>query len=720
MPLPAGTRLGPYEILAPIGAGGMGEVYRAHDSRLNRDVAIKLCSAQFSERFEREAKAIASLNHPNICQVYDIGPNYLVMEYIEGKPLSGPVGLDVALRHAIQIADALSAAHAKGIIHRDLKPGNIMVTAAGIKLLDFGLALLTSDSSNGAEPPAPASSTDTIATLVMTKVGTIVGTAAYMSPEQAEAKAIDVRSDIFSYGLVLYEMLSGRRAFTGDSAIGIIAAILNREPEPLSVPPAWQSILNRCLRKSPADRFQSVSQVRAALEKVNLASADKQQSIAVLPFANISRDEEDEYFSDGLAEEIMNALAQVPGLKVIARTSAFAFKGKNEDVRRIAETLGVSHVLEGSVRRAGNRLRVTAQLIHSAEGTQLWSQRFDRDMTDIFAVQDEISQAISEALQVRLAPRARAVNIEAYQHYLKAQYHRFRLTPESLAKAKEFYELALSLDPNFAAAYSGLAVYYYSQATAGIKPLGEVAPLAKLAAEKALALDPTNGDAHSALAAMAGIFDYDWKLAETHFRKAMAAEPVPPFVRHRYVMFYLLPLGRSSEAIEQSRMALETDPLSSALHFGMVWSLYHARQYREAIEYARAAIQTDPNFYFTWHTMGLAQMAAGLPQEAIASFERVVELVPSYHFGVACLAAAYRLAGDRERSGQWAQKLTGLQNPTIGAFYCAFASGDQDAMMDALEEVYRQRDFVIPYSPHFDPYHDNPRFQALLGKMNLV
>ena len=345
--------------------------------------------------------------------------------------------------------------------------------------------------------------------------------------------------------------------------------MLRDDPSPLQAPAEFQRIVKRCLAKQPKDRFPSMGELRVALEQISAKPAEQQPSIAVLPFANMSADKENEYFSDGLAEEILNLLAKIPGLKVIARTSAFAFKGKNEDIRKIAETLGVSNVLEGSLRRAGNRIRVTAQLINATDGTHLWSERYDRDMTDIFAIQDEIGQAISEALKVRLAPRAQTVNIEAYQNYLKGQYYRARNTPESLAKAKECFEQALAIDPNYAPAYSGLAEYYYALAVYGIKPTGDVAPLARSAAEKALAIDPANSEAHSVLAAMAAIFDYDWKAAEKHFRKAMAAEPIPPMVRYRYAVYYLLPLGRVPEAMEQSRLALETDPVSMLSHFLM-------------------------------------------------------------------------------------------------------------------------------------------------------
>src|SRR6266851_2968063 len=476
MPLSAGDKLGPYQILAPIGAGGMGEVYRAKDPRLNRDVAIKVSASQFSERFEREAKAIAALNHPNICQIYDIGPNYLVMEFIEGTPLHGPLPHNQALRYALQICDALDAAHKKSITHRDLKPANILVTASGVKLLDFGLAKV------GTANAGPGSD-DATQSIDLTEVGTDLGTVSYMSPEQAKGEPADARSDIFSFGVVLYETLFGRRAFSGSSSIETMAAIVRDEPEPLDAPSSLCAIVARCLRKLPTNRFQSMSEVRAALEQASATVTAKSPSIAVLPFANMSADKENEYFSDGLAEEILNLLAKIPGLKVIARTSSFAFRGKEQDITQIAEALRVLTILEGSVRRAGNRIRVTAQLINAADGTHLWSERYDRDMADVFAIQDEIAQAISEALKVRLAPRAQIVNLEAYQNYLKGQYYRVRLTAESLAKSKEYFEQALAIDPNYASAYSGLATYYNSLAALSLKSTGEVAPLAKSAAE---------------------------------------------------------------------------------------------------------------------------------------------------------------------------------------------------------------------------------------------
>src|SRR5713101_6154711 len=365
MPLTVGDKLGPYEILAPIGKGGMVEFYRARDPRLNRDVAVKVSAAQFSERFEREAKAIAALNHSHICQVYDVGPNYLVMEFIEGDPLKGPLPLEKALEYARQIASALDAAHKKNITHRDLKPANILVTTSGVKLLDFGLAKM------GTASVAPASD-DATQSMDLTEVGTVLGTAAYMSPEQTKGEQTDARSDIFSFGVVLYEMLSGRRAFSKKTAIETMAAIVRDEPAPMDAPLKLSAIITRCLRKAPAERFQTAAEVRVALEGA-AAKPEQQASIAVLPFANLSADKDNEYFSDGLAEEILNGLTPLPGLRVIARASAFAFRGRENAIAEIGEKLKVGSVLHGSVRRSGSRIRVSVQLINVSDESQLWT-----------------------------------------------------------------------------------------------------------------------------------------------------------------------------------------------------------------------------------------------------------------------------------------------------------------------------------------------------------
>src|SRR4029453_12273240 len=389
--LTPGKRLGPFEIVALLGAGGMGEVYKARDTRLDRTVAIKVLPAPVADdsdrlrRFEHEARAIASLNHPHICQLYDIGPGYLVLEYIDGEPLRGPVAASEAVRQAIQIARAVEAAHDRGILHRGLKPTNVLITRDGtVKLLDFGVAKLLR--------PTREDPDDLTPTVAKTIAGAVVGSPGYMSPEQAGGRPLDVRSDVFSFGIVLYELLSGVRASGEGDALRSGQA-----------PPALARIVQRCLADNPRDRFQTMAEVRAVLEhastELTSAPGAHKASIAVLPFANMSADKENEYFADGLAEEVINALAQVPGLQVAGRTSSFVFRGKDIELAEVGRRLNVEHLLEGSVRRAGNRIRVTAQLI-KADGFHLWSERFDRELTDIFAIQDEITHAIASALRV--------------------------------------------------------------------------------------------------------------------------------------------------------------------------------------------------------------------------------------------------------------------------------------------------------------------------------
>jgi len=457
------TQLGPYVLIGSIGAGGMGEVWKARDTRLNRIVAVKRLKQEHRKRFEQEAHAIAALNHPHICQLYDIGPDYLVMEYVEGTPPPCPLPAHKAVQLAIQIASALEEAHSRGIIHRDLKPANILVNASGTaKLLDFGLAT----------PVTPSDSDVTRNTMD----GAMVGTTAYLSPEQAEGKPLDARSDIFGFGAVLYEILSGSRAFEGSSTAQVLSAVLRDDPEPLQhVPPALQRIVFRCLAKQPDQRFPSMSALKSALEQVPVKSSEPEASIAVLPFTNMSADKENEYFSDGLAEEIINALAHIPGLKVTARTSAFAFRGKEQDIRRIAEALDVRTILEGSVRRAGNRIRVAAQLINAANGYHLWSERYDREMSDVFAIQDEIAQAIAAALQVTLSGESVTVRrytpkLPAYEAYLKALYYTQRLTPESMSRSRDCFEEAILLDPEFALAHSAFGNHFASLAIYGLLP----------------------------------------------------------------------------------------------------------------------------------------------------------------------------------------------------------------------------------------------------------
>ena len=747
MSLAAGDHIGRYEILGFLGAGGMGEVYKAHDNRLQRVIALKTLAAEKvadedrKRRFLIEAQAASKLNHPNIVAIYDVseenGVYFIAMEYVAGATLeqantSHGLPLKYAMKYAAEIADAIVVAHSAGIIHRDLKPANIIITDDGrVKLLDFGLAKLI-------EPAVPAADLETAAG--RTVPGIIMGTAAYMSPEQAEGRELDGRSDIFSFGLVLYEMLCGQRAFHGDSWISTLAAILHNEPRPLrdikaAIPLSIEQHVTRCLRKDPAQRFQTMLEVRQALaEAVSSAVASqvvtKQEvpSIAVLPFANLSADKENEYFSDGLAEEIINVLAKVPELRVIARTSAFAFRGKEQDLRTIGDRLRVETILEGSVRRAGNRIRVTAQLIHVADESHLWSERYDREMTDIFAIQDDISLAIANALKIKLtAPRHRAGNVEAYQNHLKGLYWYQRYNQESLAKAKEFFEQTLAHDPTYAPAYAGLAVFYYGLGALSIKRMTEMAPLAKSAAQKALAIDPSLSEAHSVLGLITGAVEYDWKAAEHHFQAAMAVDPVPPLVRVRFALYFLTPMRRFEEAVMQYRRALETDPLSMMVHFGLAYALYCGRRYDEAIEHAARAVELYPDYWLVHFGMGLAQSQKGSLRESIASLEKAVQLSPSFSVATAFLAASCARSGDQDYAEKLMEQLRQRSSERYVSPFCfavyEAARGQTERVFEFLEAALAERD---PYltrmdsEPYFEGFRSDPRYRDLLGKVNLA
>jgi len=712
MPLSTGDKLGPYEMLAPIGAGGMGEVWKAHDKRLDRFVAIKRLKGQHTARFDQEARPIAALNHPHICQIYDVGPDYLVMEYVEGKPLNGPLRAEEAVRLALQIAGALEEAHGRGILHRDLKPANILVTGKGsAKILDFGLAKLTMEA-------------DTDAT--QTIEGTILGTVAYMAPEQAEGKSLDERSDVFSFGAVLYEMLSGIRAFRGDSTAMVLSAVLRDDPEPLHASAELRRIVGKCLAKQPGDRFQHMEELKAALEQISAKAFDPKPSIAVLPFANMSDDKEQEYFSDGMAEEIINALAQVQGLKVIARTSAFAFKGKNEDIRKIAETLGVTNVLEGSVRRAGSRLRITAQLINAADGTHLWSQRYDRDMTDVFAVQDEISRAISEALQLKLAPalvQRQMPNLPAYEAYLKYRHYQWRFTPEASRRSQECLEQALALDPGFALPYVGLADYHLALASVGGMPAQEAMPRARDLARRALELDPDLPEAHAMLGIVAGHYDLDWREAERRFRLAMAREPISCHLRLWYALFFLFSMGRGGEAQLEMERVLKEDPLSQMWHWVLSEVLQGMGKNDEALSAGRKAVEIDPQFWAGWMWLGLLQSIQGRNAESRDSAERATTGAPWSPYCVGLMAGVLTNAGETEKAEELLANLRhDAYGGPVGLAIYHLTLGEIDRALEWAGKAVEQRFPTIiivvirAYAPLFSQLAG---WSALLKKMNM-
>jgi serine/threonine protein kinase/tetratricopeptide (TPR) repeat protein len=703
----AGTQVGPYELISAIGAGGMGEVWKARDTRLDRIVAIKRLYSHQTTRFEQEARAVAALNHPHICQIHDVGPDYLVFEYVDGKPLHCPMPSDDALRLAIQVAGALEEAHRRGIIHRDLKPANIMVTTGGsAKLLDFGLAKLTSDAQGDVTKN--------------TMEGTLLGTLPYMSPEQAEGRTLDVRSDVFSFGAVLYEMLSGTRAFPGNSAAQVLSAVLRDEPRPLDVAPKFERVVRRCLTKEPAQRFQTMAELKAALEQVSAKPLDEQPSIAVLPFANLSADKENEYFSDGLAEEIINMLVKLPGLKVTARTSAFAFRGREQDIRKTAETLNVRSVLEGSVRRSGNRIRVTAQLINAEDGYHLWSERYDRELADVFAIQDEIAEAIAAALQMQLSPqtvprRRYTPSVPAYEAFLKGMHYWAKLTPDSWKRSKECFEQAIAWDPGFAAAHSFLGGCFITLAYAGLLPAREAFPAARSAIQQALDIDPSLPEAHAFRAALA-VGQFDWNDAESHFRLALAQNPVSPYVRTMYGYTYLLPVGRHGEAIEQLQHVLREDPLNLPPRLYLAICLDAAG--RDPIPELQKILEIDSTFGRAYTCLGLVHAGQGMFDAALAFAEKAYHLMPWNPTACGLLAAMLVRRGDTTR----AKNALGNTPSDLALAWFHLVDAEIEQAVDWIERAIEERDpavFTMLSGTAGRMLRSSPRWRVLARMMNL-
>jgi len=692
----------------------MGEVYRARDSRLGREVAVKVSTERFEKRFKQEARLIASLNHPNICTLHDVGSNYLVMELVEGPTLAdrikhGVIPLAEGLDIAKQIADALEAAHARGIIHRDLKPANIKIKADGaVKVLDFGLAKLMTESG-----------TDVTQTIE----GTVLGTVAYMSPEQAQGKPIDERSDIFSFGAVLYEMLSGWRPFGGGSTADILSAILRDEPRPLRTSPEIERIVMCCLRKMPSERFQSMGKVRASLES-SAKPAHEQPSIAVLPFANMSRDPEDEYFSDGLAEEILNALSQVEGLKVAARTSSFSFKGKNSEMSEIAAKLRVSTVLEGSVRRAGNRLRVTVQLVDVANGFQLWSERYDSQMEDIFDVQDEIARAIAERLKVTLAGGVKQAtkNLEAYELYLKGRHHWHQRVPSTLRLAIQCFERAIQIDPQYALAYAGLADCYGILHMYGWMPAERSQPPARAALTQAVRLAPALWEVSFSHALYTFHFERAWREAGTHFEKAINANPRSALAQAYYGGF-LATDGRVKEAVTHTGLACQLDPLSPFIHAFTAAVIFIAGLFEEAERAARHSLELQPGYLTGLWLLGLSASALGRNQEAIEALEQVssISRAPIY---VGFLGLVYARSGRLEDANRLVRELE--ERSSRGEYVPAFAQlsisvgqGDFPAVRQTLGKALAEATppFIMRAITFPEPLRSDPEIRQLLAAL---
>jgi len=789
MAMTAGTRLGPYEILAPIGAGGMGEVYRARDSRLAREVAIKVLPASFSNdpdrlrRFEQEAKAAGLLNHPNITAVYDIGSHegapYVVSELLEGETLravlaGGRLAPLKAIDYAIQMAHGLAAEHEKGIVHRDLKPENLFVTKDGrVKILDFGLAKLT----HSEAPSAPLTEAPT--SPGETEPGVVMGTVGYMSPEQVRGQPANYCSDIFSFGAVLYEMLTGRRAFRGISPADTLSAILKEEPEfaptHRDASPAIEHIVRRCLEKSPEERFQSARDLAFALQETSSDSAPQSlslpaprsrsifwlaplaflvllaamvavnvgglreqlfqrsgpariRSLAVLPLANLSRDPEQEFFTEGMTEALISDLGKIRALRVISRTSAMRYRGTSKSVPEIARELDVDAVVEGSVLRSGDRVRITAQLVQAATDRHLWSESYERGLKDVLALQSEVARAIAREIQVAVSPQERArlakshpVDPEAHRVYLLGRYWWNKRRPEGFSKALEYFGQAITKDSTFAAAYAGLADTYSALGFYGSPPR-ETMPKARAAAVKALELDDSLAEAHASLANIVMNYDWDWAAAERSFKRSIELNPGYATAHHWYSLL-LSALGRLDDAMVEIRRALALDPLSLVILHNVGLQHYYARRYDEAIKQYRRTLEMDPGFPITNLMLVYAYADKGMFREAIAVAEGIS---PRNAPVKAALANCYARAGDRGRALRLVEDLVTESRreyvPPDSIAIAYIGTGEKDEAFAWLEKAREERlpfAIFIKQNPLFDPLRSDPRFAELLQRIGL-
>jgi serine/threonine protein kinase/tetratricopeptide (TPR) repeat protein len=683
----AGSRLGPYEIVAPLGAGGMGEVYRARDPRLGRDVAIKVIGGAAGleagpstgsaparpqsrddrlRRFEQEARAVAALSHPNVLAIFDVGVGdipFLVTELLDGDTLRslierGSISTPRTIDLALQIIAGLAAAHSRGIVHRDLKPDNIFVTTDGhVKILDFGLAKHMSQTSGSGH----TSGSEATTLRPNTASGTVLGTIGYMAPEQVRGFGADHRADIFAAGAILYEMLTGERAFRGATPADTMSAVLNDPPSALvfgaGTPPSLARIVRRCLEKDANERFQSARDIGFAIESISgIHSAQHapstepvQTSIGVLPFANMSADPENQYFSDGLAEDLINALTRLSGLRVVSRTSSFRFRGRDADIRQIGRELGVGAILEGSVRRAGSRVRITVQLTSSADGYHIWSDRYDRKMADVFDIQDEIVESIVKALAPALVPEAKVAvrrsteNLEAYELYLKGRHFWNQRSPAVVGTAIRCFEEASALDPEYALAYTGLADCYSILRVYGWTPPEHSQPRALEAVTRALALEPDLPEARFSKALYAFHFERHWRSARPHFAEAIASGPgVAMF--EAYFGLFLATEYDFAEAKKRIDRALELDPHSSVIYFLAAATACLMGDFASVERYAGRALELQPESLGPRWPQTVALLFSGRVEEAIAIAEQVVARAraPIY---VGVLGMVYGYAG---------------------------------------------------------------------------
>jgi serine/threonine protein kinase len=734
-----------YKILEKIGEGGMGVVYKAEDTKLRRTVALKFLpedltkDSEAKERFLQEAQAAAALDHPNICTVHEIdeadGQTFIVMANIEGQSLkeiigAGPMEMSRAINIVIQVAEGLQEAHKRGVVHRDVKPANIMLTDRDqAKIMDFGLAKL----SWGVD---------------LTKTAAIMGTVAYMSPEQAKGETVDHRTDIWSFGALLYEMLSGERTFKSRHDHAILHSVLYEDPVPIGklksdVPVAVEEIISKCMQKEPNDRYSDMGSLLKDLRSIPLEDTsdssseetDKQQlpSIAVLPFVNMSADPENEYFSDGLSESIINVLTQLNNFKVVARTSAFSFKGKDVNIREIGKELNVANVLEGSVQKAGNRLRITAQLISVKDGYHLWSEKFDRTLEDVFAIQDEISLQIVDNLKAKLGSDEKTMlvkrytdDIEAYNLYLKGRYHFAKITEGGIEKALDYFHQVVDKDPMYALAYAGIADCHLRNTWYYFRPPKEELPKALAFVEKALTLDSQLSEAHASLALTKMLYERDWDGSGKEFEHAIDLNPGNSLARSYYSVYFAV-LGKHSESIEEAQKALDLDPISlwEMINLGMRY--YYDFQFDKSLEQIQKAIDLDPNNYVAHNYSVFPLVCLGRYDEAVQSAQRAEKILGERTPHILCaLGLAYSLSGDRGEAQKVLKELIALSDKgTIPLFiipWIYFSLDERDKAFEWIERGFEENDPLLMWiksDPIFRRLEGDPKYNEMLKKLGL-